>query len=590
MPPPLLIATKPLQPPVFGRNNYQGFKPGQKEVLPKGWNGYRSRPLPCDIIVEHDVEIRVRDGARLYCDIYRSPDTGSGNQVPAILGFSPFGKKFSGLVMLNLVAPWKVGVPDGCLSGLEKFESLDPAEWVPRGYAIINADTRGTGDSDGPVVIMGTQEGEDGYDVVEAIAKMAWCNGAVGMAGNSHLAITQYFVAAQVPPSLKAIAPWEACSDLFREQFGRGGMWNGAAFDWITDTFIQGRHGIEDFKEMYRRSEGLRNAHWDDKRPDLSRIKIPTYLTGSYSSPIHPIGSIRGWLEIASQDKWFRMCPWQEWYDLWVERESAEELQAFFDRYLKGIENGWETTPRVRTAVMKFGQSDPESGIVVDDFPLPQTKYTELFFGPDQSLDYMPSSESGMSSHNAVEKDASVFKIFFDKATRLIGLPKAVIYISSPDGDDMDVFVQIRKLDTEGKPLLALNVPWSRAPIRTLDDLQPKDMSELVLYMGPLGMLRASHREIDHQRSMDPQYPFHPHNRKLPVPRGDIIELEIGMWPLGIDFEAGEGLQVNISGRMPVFTMFDSIAEDRSDVNVGFHNVHFGTENPSRIILPFVPR
>lgn len=84
---------------------------------------------------------------------------------------------------------------------------LDPAEWIPRGYAIISADTRGTGDSDGPVVIMGTQEGEDGYDMVKAFAKLDWYNGAVGMVGNSHLAITQHFRTATGPPSSKAIAP-----------------------------------------------------------------------------------------------------------------------------------------------------------------------------------------------------------------------------------------------------------------------------------------------------------------------------------------------------------------------------------------------
>lgn len=590
MPPPLLIATKQVDPPLLGRNNYQGFTPGRREVLPKGWNGYRSRPLPCDILVEHDVEITVRDGARLYCDVYRSPDSGPGKQVPAILGFSPFGKKFSGVTMLNLVAPWNVGVPDDQLSGLEKFEGLDPAEWVPKGYAIISADTRGTGDSDGPIVIMGTQEGEDGHDVIEALAKKDWCNGAVGMAGNSHLAITQYFVAAQNPPSLKAIAPWEACSDLFREQFGRGGMWNGAAFDWITNTFIQGRHGIEDFAEMYRRSDGLRNAHWDDKRPDLSRIKVPTYLTGSYSSPIHPIGSIRGWLEIASEEKWFRICPWQEWFDLWVEKRSADELHAFFDRYLKGIENGWEKTPKVRVTTLKFGQQDPELNIVVDNFPLPQTEYKELFVGNNQSLSYQPPTEVGISSHNSVSSDdASSFRFVFDKATRVIGIPKAVLYVSTAEGNDMDIFVQIRKLNKEGKRVLALNIPWSHAPINSMDELQPKDMSELILYAGPLGMLRASHREIDHSRSMHPQFPFHPHRRKLPVPKGDVIELEIGMWPLGIDFEPGEGLEVNVSGRIPNFPMFDGIVEDKSGVNIGPHNVHFGPQYRSRVILPFIP-
>ena len=72
--------------------------------------------------------------------------------------------------------------------------------------------------------LMGKQDAEDGYDVVEFLGHQKWCNGSVGMAGNSWLAIAQYFVAAEQPPSLKAIAPWEGCGDIGREQFYRGGM------------------------------------------------------------------------------------------------------------------------------------------------------------------------------------------------------------------------------------------------------------------------------------------------------------------------------------------------------------------------------
>jgi predicted acyl esterase len=52
--------------------------------------------------------------------------------------------------------PWSLGIPNGVLSGLEKFGGPDPATFVPRGFAIINVDARGSGDSDGSVAIMGT--------------------------------------------------------------------------------------------------------------------------------------------------------------------------------------------------------------------------------------------------------------------------------------------------------------------------------------------------------------------------------------------------------------------------------------------------
>lgn len=66
--------------------------------------------------------------------------------------------------------------------------------------------------------------GEDCHDLIEAAAKFEWCNGSVGMAGNSWLGIAQYWAAMQQPPSLKAIAPWEGFSDVYREQSRRGGI------------------------------------------------------------------------------------------------------------------------------------------------------------------------------------------------------------------------------------------------------------------------------------------------------------------------------------------------------------------------------
>jgi predicted acyl esterase len=530
----------------------------------------------------------MRDGARLYADIYRSPDTGASNQVPALLGFSPFGKKFSGLAMLNMMTPWNVGVPDGHLSGLEKFESPDPAEWIPRGYAIISADTRGTGDSDGPIVIMGTQEGEDGYDMVEGLAKLPWCNGAVGMVGNSHLAITQYFCAATQPPSLKAIAPWEACSDLYREQFVRGGIWQGDFFDFISSVFIQGRHGMENFKEMYRR-DPFRNAYWDDKRAKLENINIPTYITGSWSSGIHTMGSIRGYLEINSKDKWLRFDPWQEWYDIWAVKESTDELQAFFDKYLKGMDNGWEKTPKVRMTVLRYGESDPTENIVVPDFPIPQTKYTELFFGDNEKLLTSAPSAAGLSSHDSTTMLGSKFTYTFPSKTRLIGIPKAIVHVSCDSADDMDIFVLIRKLDKDSNGMLSLNIPWHAAPVKRIADIADKDMSDLILYVGPVGMLRASHRAIDKSKSMHPQYPFHPHEREDKVPRGTVVELEIGMWAMGVEYEAGESLQVQILGGNPSIAAFKPLAsKPRNGANVGMHDVHFGGRTPSRIVLPFL--
>lgn len=585
---PYQVATLHIDKPSVGHNGYVGFKP-RKEILPKGWNGFNSRPLSEDMLVEHDVGIKVRDGCTLYCDIFRPPNI--TDRVPAIVCWSPFGKKHNGIGMMKKI-PWGVGVPQGCLSGLERFEGPDPAEYVPRGFAVVNVDARGAGDSEGSIVIMGSQEGEDGHDVIEGLAKMEWCNGNIGLAGNSHLGIVQWFIAATRPPSLKAIAPWEAAGDLYREQFVRGGAWDNGLFDLITKQVIRGHNGLEDFREMYRRCQTT-NPYWADKRAEIKNINIPTYVVASYSTFVHTMGSIRGWLEVQCEDKWLRWDPYQEWYDLWVVEESREELAQFFNHYLKGEDNGWEKTPKVRMSILKFGDTEPIYPVIEDDYPIPRTQYRELFFSENGLLSESPGALTKFTSYNTESTTRQVeyagFKHTFDVKTRLVGLPKAIVYVSCDELDDMVLYVLIRKLDKNGNEMLNLNIPWKAAPYSKMADIPVDELSNLLLYFGPLGVLRASHREIEPSMSIHPQYPFHTHSNVQKIPPGEIVELEIGLWAMGIEFEAGESLRVQISGQYPLIPEYKQAkpapVEER---NRGYHKIHYGGDTPSRVILPFV--
>ena len=61
---------------------------------------------------------------------------------------------------------------------------------------------------------MSKQEAEDGYDLVEWMAAQPWCDGNVGMVGVSYFGTIQLHVAAEQPPHLKAIMPWNAVGGL----------------------------------------------------------------------------------------------------------------------------------------------------------------------------------------------------------------------------------------------------------------------------------------------------------------------------------------------------------------------------------------
>ena len=81
-----------------------------------------------------------------------------------------------------------VGLDNGIVSGLEKFEGPGPVYWCSQGYAICNPDMRGVVDSDGDSVLWERQEGRDCHDLVEWLAEQDWCTGKVGMSGTSCLA------------------------------------------------------------------------------------------------------------------------------------------------------------------------------------------------------------------------------------------------------------------------------------------------------------------------------------------------------------------------------------------------------------------
>ncbi|KAK3622013.1 hypothetical protein LTR56_022449 [Elasticomyces elasticus] len=568
------VPIEPLSHPISGEGGYQPLEP-RSEVLPKGWTGQSSKALPCDILVEHDVAIAVRDGCKLYADIYRPAN--DDEKVPAIVCWSPFGKKFNGITSLKLMTPWDLGIPDGTLSGLEKFEAPDPADWVPRGYAIINIDSRGAFDSEDVMSIMGSQEAEDGYDLIEHVAKLPWCSGNIGLGGNSHLAIIQWFIAALRPPSLKAIAPWEGC----------GGIYGGDLFDkLIMKYMLKGRNGVESFRKMFEKHP-LANDWWNDKRPDMSKINCPTYITGTWTNTMHGMGAIRGWLEVDTPNKWLRWHPWQEWYDLWGNKQADQELCQFFDHFLRGDDNGWDRVPRVRMAVLKFGETAPIENIVEDDFPIPRTEYRKAYLQSNGSLNFdgpPTKTETVMYNSNEPNEHAS-FTYTFDKTTQIVGIPKVVLYMSCEDHDDLDVFILLRKLSTSGEPMLSLNIPWKGLPVSSIAEIPEDKRTEVILYSGPTGILRASVRAIDQAKSMHENWPYYPQDKEEKVPPGKIVRLEIGIWATGIEFEAGESIRLQVCGHFQGISNFGTSEHVR---NKGTHVLHMGGAYDSHVVLPFV--
>lgn len=508
------------------------------------------------IICEQDVEVVMRDGVKIYCDIFRPANT--KEKIPAIVSWSWFGKRPG-----DGMSEWQImGVPPHTVSKMAKFESPDPAYWCYQGYAVANVDVRGAGHSEGNVHMFTHQDSEDGYDFVEWLAGREWCNGKIGMSGNSGVAMHQWGIAAQQPPHLECIAPWECTTDLYRESLFEGGI-PALSFNEFIAAQVTGAAGVDDQVAMAREYP-LMNEYWEDKIPDFSKVKIPVYQTAGFSH-FHLPGSVKAFRKCKSRRKWLRMHRDFEWPDTYMP-ENLEDLKRFYDRYLKDIHNGWEMTPKVRVDIMDAFDCDYQTRRAEDAFPLKRTEYKKLYLdASNMSLSESPVNVASSISYDA-NKEEAVFDMEFKEDTELTGYMYLRLYVEADGHDDMDMFVNIQKSDNKGNCL-----PWY-----TLNEPHP----------GAWGKLRVSMRELDEDLSTK----FNPVLKCKNVQKlskGEIVPVDIAIVPSARIWHKGQKLRIQIAGRYIREGWFEPLSWDTD--NHGRHIIHTGGEYASFIQVPVIP-
>lgn len=158
-----------------------------------------------DVIVEHNVVMRARDGVSLMADVYEPAGDGS---FPVLLQRTPYDK-----------------------STLAEFGKRA----AKRGYLVVLQDVRGRFSSEGKWYPF-KYESEDGYEAVEWAASLPHSNGKVGMFGGSYVGATQMLAAARRPPHLAGICPVATASN-YHENW----VYQGGAFEqWFNESWTSG--------------------------------------------------------------------------------------------------------------------------------------------------------------------------------------------------------------------------------------------------------------------------------------------------------------------------------------------------------------
>ena len=552
------------------------FEPGTR-TLPAGFQiGPGFKPIPVDVVLEKDVPVTMRDGVTIYVDVFRPAGAG---KVPVLIAWSPYGK--SGGTAPHVTELYTMlGMDNAILSGLAKFEAPDPAYWCAHGYAVCNPDPRGIAMSEGDCAMFGRQEGQDCYDLIEWLAVQDWCNTKVAMSGTSYLAISQWFTAAEQPPHLAAINPEEGFSDVYRDLVYRGGMPDFGFAERLRRNYM-GANMRED-NSLEAQANPLVNALWEDKIARFDRITVPAYVVASYSNTLHCTGTFRAWRRMASKDKWLRIHNIQEWPDYYDEA-NTDDLRRFFDHFLKGADNGWKETPRVRFALHDM-QGGDRINQPADSFP-PETVTNTKFYlhgGPRILASVAPVPEIPAEYDTQSEPALASFTVRFDKETVMAGYPKAHFWVESKGADDMDLFVLVQKLDAQGSRLQQFTVPNQGA---RMQDITERGASVLC-YKGSNGRLRVSARHLDEKLSTD-EVPAHSFDRVEKLSPGEVVEVEIDLFPIGMVFYPGEQLRLVISARNMLGPLMPMVA-DLVPQNEGRHVIHTGGSRASYLQLPLV--
>ena len=288
------------------------------------------------------------DGVRLHTEVWL-PD-GEGPW-PTILIMSPYN---------NL---------DRTTDPLGDIETPFREFYVPRGYAVVLTDVRGTGNSEGCMDMMGAKEQQDGYDIVEWIAAQPWSDGKVGMYGVSYVGTTPSAAAIMAPPHLTTIVPVAGVTNQWRNTYQNGVPYNGRTYPLTYEALV----GAPPPRDVERGPAWLLNAAAGacDQEEAVAHMSPGTYEKGVYddywaernfttraANVQASVFYVQGFTDRAVNPMeaiyWFNdiQAPKKAWLGQWPHqtppRDDWEDtLLAWFDHWLKGADTGVMDGPTV---------------------------------------------------------------------------------------------------------------------------------------------------------------------------------------------------------------------------------------------------
>ena len=587
-------------------------------------------------VVCETIQVPMRDGTLLATDKY-SPEGGAG-KYPVIMARNPYGRSFGG----------------GCFLGL----GAGLAGFAQHGYVALAQECRGTSRSQGPFREM-VQEARDGYDAVEWAGTQSWSTGKVGTTSGSYLGLTQWQLAIHQPPHLAAISPQITASDYHDNwQYVNGvfDLWFGMSWPpgWVADQMIRGLQAqgvpqatIDDLVTNFNDKanaelttkwvwtlpltgfdqfttfapyfyDWIDHPDYDDywARLDVEtrwdRVKVPALMNSAWYD-IFQVGSFRnfhgmrreGGTRAAREGTKILVGPYGHAGDSGAPTFGADPIGAlldvdsqlrFFDRYLKGIENGYEDDPNVTLYVLVPPDTGKTgSGFIVhgDSYPLPGTWNKELFLSSGGNAN-TSSGDGALVEDEPRWKGSRPDRFDYDPANPVptTGGNMCCNAILVLDGaqDQTEVEKRSDVLVYSTGPLSADVAVIGPVEVKLWAESSTPD-TDFTAKLVDVHLDGASHNVLD--RIVRARFR---HGSKLPpslIEPGREYEYRIFLGNAGTIFKKGHRIRLEISSSS--FPHYDrnlntgKVNEWSSEMKVAHQTVLHDKHHPSRLVLPIAP-
>ena len=487
---------------------------------------------------------------------------------------------------------------------------------VRHGYAIMVVERPGTGASFGrlnPSFEAGARETDE---ILNWIAAQEWCDGNIGMYGDSWQGQIQFSAASTRNPHLKAVFPASTWMDNYTGSLYPGGVYNkafGAFFEW-SQRFLNsdvvtpvdkdqdgkllalaraerqhatvGEKFTEVFKQFRFRDSTTPEGYkiWLDSMVDprfvhrVNQARVPMYMVaGWYDLYVRDMFQLYANLSVPKR---LLVRPLDH---SGIEKKHSDlnfgaEAHRWFDYWLKGIQNGIMEEPPVHYYLL--GAIKKEAWKTSDVWPVKKVEMKKFYFGPTLQpetpsasatsdtyrVNYSTTTGSlsrwtavnwGHKYPNMRSNDAKALTCStapLESSVQVIGHPAAHIWLRT-DAPDLDLFVYLEEVDAEGNSTYVTE-----------------------------GNLRASHRALGKASFENLGLPWHNHFKSelQAIPAGEPMELVFDLLPTAFEFAKGKRIRITVA--FADADNFDTPVIDPAPV------VHLlkGKNHPSFIALPLL--